>query len=804
MAIYLRGSSLADLTQPESGNRFLRRLFYCPDGRKGSNKMEFLVSSKIYLLLLGFIVGFAVGGGSAEADFIFGTPTYLGSSMNCSAYRCYKYKVMNSYPHDQGAFTQGLVFEDGHLYEGTGLYGQSTLRKVDLESGTVSQRHNLPGNYFGEGITIFGNNIIQLTWKSRVGFVYDKASFMLLDQFDYLTEGWGITHDGKRLIMSDGTSTLHFLDPQTFKEAGRIEVFDTAGPVSRINELEYVKGQIYANIWLTDRIAMISPQTGKVTGWIELMGLGPQTGDMVLNGIAYDSEADRLFVTGKLWPEIFEIELVIQSPGDFEPDGHVNMADFAVLAAAWLSSPEDGNWNPICDISRLPDNVIDVLDLAVLAEHWLEEYAEIVHIQWLGHSTVKVWTEDCVVYVDPERLTESLHDATLVCVTHTHGDHYSPSDIARVSNSETQFIGPPDVVQQYGKGEAIAPGQTIEFDTVSITGVASYNTNKSNHPKSRNWVGFVIELGSKRIYVAGDTDLIEEMKTLGDIDVAILPAGGTYTMNAVEAAEATQYIKPELAIPYHWGQNVGTLSDAETFAELAACAVKILTVGETISSDNWPEYSPLIAHWELDETEGDIAHESAGDNDGTCQGEPLWQPTTGKVSGALQFDGVEDYVSTPFVLNPADGAFSVFAWINGVEPVQSFADVAIISQMDGTGTDATWLGAVSSDGKLMTGLVPPPSGRSVPQPLVSEFVITDGQWHHIGLVWDGSHRFLYVDGTEAAKDTKTQAPLKASDGGLYIGAGKTLGASSFFWGLIDDVRIYNRALSAEDIEELAQ
>jgi len=778
------------LTQKENGYRFLRWLFYCPDEQKGRCKIKWFDCSKISLLFLEFIVGFAVGGGSAEADFIFGTPTYLGSSMNCSAYRCYKYKVMNSYPHDQGAFTQGLVFEDGHLYEGTGLYGQSTLRKVDLESGTVSQRYNLPGNYFGEGITIFGNNIIQLTWKSRVGFVYDKASFMLLDQFDYLTEGWGITHDGKRLIMSDGTSTLHFLDPQTFKEAGRIEVFDTAGPVPRINELEYVKGQIYANIWLTDRIAMISPQTGKVTGWIELMGLGPQAGDMVLNGIAYDSEADRLFVTGKLWPEIFEIELVIQSPGDFEPDGHVNMADFAVLATAWLSSPEEENWNPICDISRLPDNVIDVLDLAVLAEHWLEKYTEIVHIQWLGHSTVKVWTEDCVIYVDPERLTESLHDATLVCVTHTHGDHYSPSDIARVSNPDTQFIGPPDVVQQYGSGQTIAPGQTIEFDNVNIIAVPAYNINKPNHPKSMNWVGFIIELGSKRIYVAGDTDLIEEMKTLGDIDVAILPAGGTYTMDGAEAAEATQYIKPKLAIPYHWGQSVGTLSDAQTFAEKAACGVKIMTVGETISSEDWSKYSPLIAHWKLDETEGNIAHDSAGDNDGTCHGELLWQPAGGQIAGALEFDGIDDYVSTPFMLSPADGPFSAFAWIKG-----GAAGQVIISQTDGTGTGETWVGTETSHGKLMTGLVPLPFGRSAPLPLESEFVITDGQWHHIGLVWDGSHRYLYVDGTEAARDTKAQASLKYSDGVLYIGAGKTLDAGSFFSGLIDDVRIYNRALT---------
>jgi len=429
----------------------------------------------------------------------------------------------------------------------------------------------------------------------------------------------------------------------------------------------------------------------------------------------------------------------------------------------------------------------------------LSDAGAVVYIQWLGHSSVKVWTEDCVVYVDPERVTESLHDATIVCVSHTHGDHYSPSDISRVSNTETQFVGPPDVVQQYGSGEAIAPGETIEFDNVNIIAVASYNTNKSNHPKSRNWVGFIIGLGSKRIYVAGDTDLIEEMKTIGDIDVAILPAGGTYTMNAVEAAEATQYIQPELAIPYHWGQSVGTLSDAETFAELAACAVKILTVGETISSEDWPKYSPLIAHWELDETEGGIAYDSAGDNDGSCHGGPLWQPASGKVNGVLQLDGIEDYISTDFVLDPAEGAFSVFTWVKG-----GAAGQVIISQTNGTGAGETWIGAEASDGKLMTELVPPAVGRSAPQPLVSESVITDGQWHHVGLVWDRSYRYLYVDGIEAAGDTKALAPLKASGGGLYIGAGKTLDAASFFPGLIDDIRIYNRALSAEDIEELAR
>jgi parallel beta-helix repeat protein len=424
---------------------------------------------------------------------------------------------------------------------------------------------------------------------------------------------------------------------------------------------------------------------------------------------------------------------------------------------------------------------------------------QIVYIQWLGHASVKVWTDDCIVYIDPQRLNITPHDATLVCVTHAHGDHYSPSDIARVSNTGTQFIAPPDVVSQYGSGQTIAPGQTIEFDFVTIKAVPAYNISKTNHPKSNNWVGYIIELGGKRIYVAGDTDLIEEMKSLGDINVAFLPAGGTYSMNATEAAEATGYIKPDLAIPYHWGQVVGTLADAQRFVELARCPAMVMAVGEIISSDNWPEYSPLIAHWSFDETEGDIAHDSAGENHGTLYNEPAWQPAGGKIDGALQFDGIDDYVSTDFVLDPANGPFSVFAWIKG-----GAARQAVISQVDGTGSGETWLGADPLLGKLMTSLVAPPAGRFVPQPLVSEFVITDDQWHHIGFAWDGSYRTLYADGAEVAKDTVAQNTLKSADGGLYIGAGKTLEPETFFSGLIDDVRVYNLVLNAEEIAALAK
>lgn len=225
------------------------------------------------------------------------------------------YRIVNTYPHDPRAFTQGLVFANDVLYEGTGLRGQSSLRKVDLESGNVLQIRELAARFFGEGITIYGKRAIQLTWRARVGFVYDKQTFQLLDTFNYSTEGWGITHDGRSFIISDGSSTLHLLDPQTFKEIGRIEVHTRDGPVSRLNELEYVQGEIYANIWKTDRIARISPQTGEVVGWIDLEGLlKPEDRHRridVLNGIAYDVKNDRLFVTGKLWPKLFEIELVV-------------------------------------------------------------------------------------------------------------------------------------------------------------------------------------------------------------------------------------------------------------------------------------------------------------------------------------------------------------------------------------------------------------------------------------------------------------------------------------------------------------
>lgn len=230
----------------------------------------------------------------------------------------YTYRMIHTHPHDPAAFTQGLVCDDADtLIEGTGLYGQSTLRKVDLQTGTILECHELPQNFFGEGITLFENKIIQLTYKEHTGFVYDRETFELLDHFSFPTEGWGITSDGTHLIMSDGSATLYFLDPLTFAQVSTLSVYDENGPVIFMNELEYVRGEIYANIWLTDRIARISPQTGAVTGWIDLEGLLPDSAQQaadVLNGIAFDAENNRLFVTGKFWPYLYEIEVLPPDP----------------------------------------------------------------------------------------------------------------------------------------------------------------------------------------------------------------------------------------------------------------------------------------------------------------------------------------------------------------------------------------------------------------------------------------------------------------------------------------------------------
>lgn len=226
----------------------------------------------------------------------------------------YTYKLVNVFPHDTSAFTQGLAYRNGFLYEGTGLNGRSSLRKVRLETGEVIKKRDLPAEFFGEGITVFGDKIIQLTWRSHKGFVYDLGNFALKTSFSYSGEGWGLTTDGHVLFLSDGTSTIRVLDPKTFREQRHIEVREASEPVTELNELEFVEGELFANVWQTDRIVRISPQSGNVLGWINLAGLlSPmyQRGsEAVLNGIAYDSQRRRLLVTGKLWPSIFEIRVV--------------------------------------------------------------------------------------------------------------------------------------------------------------------------------------------------------------------------------------------------------------------------------------------------------------------------------------------------------------------------------------------------------------------------------------------------------------------------------------------------------------
>ncbi len=232
----------------------------------------------------------------------------------------YTYEIVKTYPHDPNAFTQGLVYYDNNLYEGTGLSGVSTLRYVDLVTGIVLRQRDIgkaaTGNYFGEGVTIFNDVVYQLTWTSHIGFKYNKDTFDSLGNFSYSTQGWGLTHDSTYLIMSDGTDSIMFINPENFSVIKVIHVSDSNGPVVRLNELEYINNKIYANVWLSNRIAIISPSDGRVTGWIDLTSLEDMVDSMsvpyidALNGIAYDKDNDRLFVTGKYWPSLFEINLI--------------------------------------------------------------------------------------------------------------------------------------------------------------------------------------------------------------------------------------------------------------------------------------------------------------------------------------------------------------------------------------------------------------------------------------------------------------------------------------------------------------
>ena len=226
----------------------------------------------------------------------------------------YTYTVVNTYPHDITAYSQGLFYDNGVLYEGTGQYGESTIRKVELKTGKVLTSFNMPNSIFGEGITILGNKIYQLSWQSGKGYVYDKESFKILQEFEYDTEGWGITSDDKKLFMTDGSNKIYLMDKNTFAVTGTLEVYNNNGPVANLNELEYIKGSIYANVYLTDYIVIIDPETGKITGRIDMKGLLSRVKVThkvdVLNGIAWDPKGDRLFVTGKWWPALFEVKLV--------------------------------------------------------------------------------------------------------------------------------------------------------------------------------------------------------------------------------------------------------------------------------------------------------------------------------------------------------------------------------------------------------------------------------------------------------------------------------------------------------------
>jgi glutamine cyclotransferase len=245
---------------------------------------------------------------------VFGNASHQPSWASDNSIPVYGFKVIRVFPHDPQAYTQGLAFYKGFFYEGTGLEGRSSLRKVELKTGKILKMHRLPDSWFGEGVTLWNDQLIQLTWKNRIGLIYDRKSFKLVKTFSYPTEGWGLTQDSKHLILSDGTDTLTFLDPRTLTEKKQIRVHDRGSPVRLLNELEYVRGEIWANVYQTDWIVRISPETGQVTGRIDLRGLLPEgdrkKGAEVLNGIAYDASKNRLFVTGKFWPKLFEIKLV--------------------------------------------------------------------------------------------------------------------------------------------------------------------------------------------------------------------------------------------------------------------------------------------------------------------------------------------------------------------------------------------------------------------------------------------------------------------------------------------------------------
>jgi len=264
----------------------------CPTFNQTMRNLGFLVLS------LGFCIGSSCGSGNA--------------TRNTSAPK-YGYEIVHVYPHDSEAFTQGLIFLDGKLLESTGQEGRSTLRTVDLDSGQVVKKVDVPAKYFAEGMTVLNGKVYQLTWQHQIGFIYDYQTFQRVGEFNYQGEGWGLSNDGHSLILSDGSNRIRFLDPGSFQVTKTIAVTDNGKPINRLNELEFIQGEIYANIWHDPRIVTINPGTGAVTSWIDCSGLVSQAGasdrEAVLNGIALDQSSGRLFVTGKLWPKLFEIKI---------------------------------------------------------------------------------------------------------------------------------------------------------------------------------------------------------------------------------------------------------------------------------------------------------------------------------------------------------------------------------------------------------------------------------------------------------------------------------------------------------------
>jgi glutamine cyclotransferase len=269
---------------------------------------------KKWLLLAAVLIGAIILGASL---LIFQNDKSVSDSSTAAS--DYTYSIVNTYPHDTSSFTEGLWYSDGFMYEssgsGNGPNYQSTLRQVNLTTGKILQKFTLPIQYFGEGIAVVGNEIIQLTWQSNIGFIYNKTTFALLGNFTYPTQGWGLTYNGSELIMSDGSDNLYFLNPTTFQRIGEVQVYDGNSSVSMINSLCYINGEVYANIWLTNKIAIINPDTGQVKAWINLTGLpasvaSKTNSNAVLNGIAYDPQGDRLFVTGKDWSSLYQIKLV--------------------------------------------------------------------------------------------------------------------------------------------------------------------------------------------------------------------------------------------------------------------------------------------------------------------------------------------------------------------------------------------------------------------------------------------------------------------------------------------------------------